>query len=56
MQAHPQAEAMLQAYQKLIQLNLESWKPEVADWLHSEAAAPELRDLLIAVPCSPVLH
>lgn len=56
MQANPQAEAMLHAYQKLIQLNLESWKPEVADWLHSEAAAPELRDLLIAVPCSPVLH
>jgi len=56
MHAHPQAEAMLHAYQRLMQLNMESWKPEVADWLHSEEASQELRDLLIAVPCAPVIN
>ncbi len=49
-------EAVIQAYQRLIQLNMESWKPEVADWLHSEDAEPVLKELLAIVPCSVTLH
>ena len=49
-------EAVIQAFQKLIQLNMESWKPEVADWLHSEDAEPELKELLEMVPCSITIH
>jgi hypothetical protein len=45
------SEEMLQAYRRLIQLNLESWRPEVNDWLHSEEAEPELIKLLTIVPC-----
>jgi hypothetical protein len=47
---------VIQAYKRLIQLNMESWKPEVNDWLHSEDAAPELAELLAAVPCSITMH
>lgn len=46
----------LQAYRQLVQLNLDSWKPEVAEWLHSAEAEPVLKDLLIAVPCPPTFH
>jgi hypothetical protein len=49
-------EAAVKAYLRLIALNLGSWKPQVAEWLHSEDAAPELRDLLVRVPCSPTVH
>lgn len=49
-------QAALMAWQQLMLLNLESWKPEVAEWLHSEAAEPVLRDLLSAVPCPAVIH
>ena len=49
-------EAVIRAYQRLIQLNMESWKPEVTDWLHSEEAEPELKALLEIVPCSTTIH
>jgi len=49
-------QAAVLAYQRLLQLNWESWKPEVADWLHSEDAEPVLKELLVAVPCSATLH
>jgi hypothetical protein len=49
-------EAVIQAFKRLVQLNLESHKPEVADWLHSEDAEPELKALLEMVPCSPTFH
>jgi len=48
--------AVMRAWQRLLQLNLEAWKPEVAEWLHSEAAQPELREFLALVPCSTTLH
>ena len=48
--------AVMRAWQQLLQLNLESWKPEVAEWLHSEEAQPELREFLALVPCSTTLH
>lgn len=50
------AQAAVLAYQRLLQLNWESWKPEVADWLHSEDAEPVLKELLVAVPCSATVH
>jgi hypothetical protein len=46
----------IQAYLKLIELNMGSWRPQVAEWLHSEDAAPSLRELLASVPCSPTIH
>lgn len=46
----------VQAYIKLIELNLAAWKPDVENWLHSEEASPALRELLALVPCSPTLH
>jgi len=49
-------QAAMLAYQQLMQLNLESWRPEVAEWLHSEDAEPVLKDLLVAVPCSRTIH
>jgi hypothetical protein len=49
-------EAALQAYKRLIQLNMESWKPEVTDWLHSAEAEPVLEELLAMVPCSGTVH
>ena len=49
-------QAALQAYKQLMQLNWDAWKPEVAEWLHSEDAEPVLKDLLIAVPCSATVH
>ncbi len=50
------AQAAVLAYQRLLQLNWESWKPEVAEWLHSEDAEPVLQELLGAVPCSATVH
>lgn len=49
-------EAVIQAYLRLVELNLGSWKPQVAAWLHSEEAEPSLKELLIMVPCSPTVH
>lgn len=49
-------QAAVLAYQRLLQLNWESWKPEVADWLHSEDAESVLKELLVAVPCSTTVH
>jgi len=49
-------QAAVLAYQRLLQLNWESWKPEVAEWLHSEDAEPVLKELLVAVPCSATVH
>jgi len=49
-------EAVIQAYRRLIQLNMESWKPEVNNWLHSEEAEPVLEELLAMVPCSGTVH
>jgi hypothetical protein len=49
-------EAVIQAFRQLLQLNLESHKPEVADWLHSEESEPERKALLENVPCSITIH
>jgi hypothetical protein len=46
----------IHAYLKLIELNLAAWKPQVAEWLHSEDAELPLRELLAHVPCSPTVH
>jgi hypothetical protein len=48
--------ASVQAYLRLLELNLGAWKPDVENWLHSEEASPALRELLAFVPCSPTLH
>ena len=56
MLAGPDMEAAVQAYRELLQLNWDSWKPEVAEWLHSEDAEPVLKELLAAVPSPAVLH
>jgi hypothetical protein len=49
-------EAEIRAYLRLLELNLASWKPQVAEWLHSEDSTTALRQLLAAVPCSPTRH
>ena len=49
-------EAVLMAWQRLIQLNVESWKPEVAAWLHSAESEPEVKEFLALVPCSTTVH
>jgi len=46
----------IHAYLKLIELNMTSWQPQVAEWLHSEDAEPSLKELLAIVPCSPTIH
>jgi hypothetical protein len=56
MQTTQAPEAVILAYQKLMQLNLELWKPAVADWLHSEDAGPVLKELLVNVPCVGHVH
>ena len=56
MHVEPHVAAALKAYEELVRLNLDAWKPEVAEWLHSEEAEPALKELLEAVPCSPVMH
>jgi len=49
-------EAVMLAYRQLVQLNLESYRPEVSDWLHSEDAKPVLKQLLAATPCAGSVH
>jgi hypothetical protein len=49
-------EASIQAYLRLMELNLGSWKPHVAAWLHSQEAEEPLKHLLVMVPCSPTVH
>jgi hypothetical protein len=46
----------IQAYLELLELNLGAWKPQVAEWLHSEDAEDSLKELLAIVPCSPTVH
>jgi hypothetical protein len=46
----------IQAYLKLIELNMASWKPDVSEWLHSSEAELPLRQLLANVPCSATIH
>ena len=50
------SEASIEAYLRLIALNLGSWQPQVSAWLHSREAEAELKELLEIVPCSPTLH
>lgn len=49
-------DAAIRAYLRLIELNLGSWRPQVAEWLHSSEAEAPLKELLLMVPCSPTLH
>jgi hypothetical protein len=49
-------EASIEAYLRLMELNFGSWRPQVAAWLHSQAAEAPLKELLTMVPCSPTLH
>ena len=49
-------DAAIQAYLRLMELNLASWRPQIAQWLHSEEAEAPLKELLSLVPCSPTLH
>ncbi len=49
-------EAVILAYQRLVQLNLELHKPEVEDWLHSKEAEPALAEMLVNVPCVGHIH
>lgn len=46
----------IHAYFKLIELNMTSWRPQVAKWLHSSDAEEPLRELLVNVPCSATVH
>lgn len=48
--------ASVEAYRQLMALNFESYKPEVADWLHSKEAEEVLAQILFHVPCSPSMH
>lgn len=56
METHYLNEESIQAYLELIDLNMRAWRPEVAEWLHSEAGADALGKLLAIVPCSPSVH
>jgi hypothetical protein len=49
-------QASIDAYLRLIALNLGAWQPKVSAWLHSQEAEAELKELLEMVPCSPTLH
>jgi hypothetical protein len=49
-------DAAIQAYLQLMALNMRSWKPDVAAWLHSDAGHVALGQLLVVVPCSPTVH
>lgn len=46
----------IQAYLRLMELNMSGWQPQVAAWLHSDEATLPLQQLLAMVPCSPTLH
>lgn len=48
--------ASVMAYQQLLALNLQMYKPEVTEWLHSEEAEPVLTQILLNVPCPETLH
>lgn len=48
--------AVMQAYQKLVRLNLELHKPEVEQWLHSDDSQPELKEMLENLPCLGEIH
>jgi hypothetical protein len=48
--------ASVEAYRQLLALNLQLYKPEVTDWLHSKEAEPVLSQILLNVPCSETLH
>ena len=50
------SQASIEAYLRLMALNLGSWQPKVSAWLHSQEAEAELKELLEQVPCSPTLH
>ena len=50
------SQASIDAYLRLIALNLGAWQPKVSAWLHSREAEAELKELLQMVPCSPTLH
>ena len=56
MQQEPINAVAAQAYLELVALNMRLWRPEVANWLHSEDAESSLRQLLAAVPCPPTVH
>jgi hypothetical protein len=47
---------VVHAYFRLIELNLSSWQPQVAEWLHSDEAEEPLKTLLAHVPCSATIH
>jgi hypothetical protein len=47
---------VVHAYFRLIELNMSSWQPRVAEWLHSEEAEAPLKTLLANVPCSATIH
>ena len=49
-------QAAVHAYFELIALNMRSWQPDVAAWLHSDQSAAALGQLLAMVPCSPTVH
>jgi len=49
-------DASIQAYLRLMELNFGAWRPQVAEWLHSQEAEAPLKELLTMVPCSPTLH
>ena len=46
----------VEAYRQLMALNLQSYKPEVEEWLHSEEAEAVLAELLLYVPCPAIVH
>jgi hypothetical protein len=56
MEAQYLSHEAIHAYLELIELNMRSWRPEVAEWLHSDESAEQLAQLLLAVPCSPTVH
>jgi hypothetical protein len=56
MEQHYLDDAAIQAYLQLIALNMRSWQPDVAAWLHSDAGNEALGQLLVVVPCSPTVH
>jgi hypothetical protein len=48
--------ASVQALHQLFEINLQIYKPEVSEWLHSEEAEPLLNQILVNVPCSTTMH
>jgi hypothetical protein len=56
MEQHILDDVSVHAYLELIALNMRSWQPEVAAWLHSDQGAAALGQLLAVVPCSPTVH